>query len=98
MIMHTLNTILILTLQQLDGIGNKTILKIAEQIESPIATLSELCDFWASLKGKKFESITSDDLEDAYRAANRIIGRAAKEDVGVISFSMLNILKYYGLV
>lgn len=84
--MKFLTTNLILTLQQLDGIGNKTIFKIAEQVKSPITTLSELCDFWTSLKGKKFESITPDDLEDAYRAANRIIERAAKEDVGVISF------------
>lgn len=36
-----LNKEQILTLQQLDGIGNKTIFKIAEQVKSPITSLSE---------------------------------------------------------
>lgn len=84
--MKPLTTELILTLQQLEGIGNKTIFKIAEQVKAPIVSLSELCDFWTSLKGKKFESITSYDLEEANRAAKRIINRAVKEDVGVISY------------
>lgn len=77
---------IILTLQQLDGIGNKTIFKIAELVKSPITSLSELCDFWSSLKGKKFESIASEDLEDAYQTANRIIKQAETEGVGIISF------------
>lgn len=81
-----LNTELVLTLQQLPGIGNKTIFKIAEQVKSPLTSLSELCEFWASLKGKKFESITSEDLEDAYRSANRIIKRAEIEGVGIMSY------------
>lgn len=81
-----LTTELVLTLQQLPGIGNKTIFKIAEQVKSPITSLFDLCEFWASLKGKKFESITSEDLEDAYTAANRIIKRAETEGVGIISF------------
>lgn len=81
-----LSTKQVLTLQQLPGIGNKTILKIAEQVKSPITSLSELCEFWASLKGKIFESTTTEDLEDAYKAANWIIKRSETEGVGVISF------------
>lgn len=33
----------ILTLQQLSGIGTKTIFKIAEQVIKPIHTIEELC-------------------------------------------------------
>lgn len=84
--MIPLSTELILTIQQLPGIGNKTIFKIADQVKSPISTLEGLCDFWASLKGKKIESISSDDLEDAHRVAKRIITRAEEECVGVISY------------
>ena len=35
----------ILTLQQLSGIGTKTIFKIAEQVIKPIHTIEELCTF-----------------------------------------------------
>lgn len=77
---------IILTLQQLDGIGNKTIFKIAKQVMSPITSFSELCEFWPSLKGKKFESIIRMDLEDAYKAAIRIINRTVSEGVGIITF------------
>ena len=45
----------ILTLQQLSGIGTKTIFKIAEQVTKPIHTIEELCTFWKTLKGKKME-------------------------------------------
>lgn len=43
---------MILTLQQLDGVGNKTIFKIADQASTPITTMESLCKFWKSLKGK----------------------------------------------
>ena len=62
----TLSTEMILTLQQLDGIGNKTILKIANQAPTSIGDFGQLCDFWKSLKGKKFESFSKRDFEYAY--------------------------------
>lgn len=64
--MAPITTELILTIQQLQGIGNKTIFKIVEQAKTPITSLPELCDFWKTLKGKKLEAITNYDLEEAY--------------------------------
>ncbi len=84
--MPPLTTELIITIQQLSGIGNKTIFKIVEQVKTPITSLPELCDFWSSLKGKKLEAITSNDLEEANGLARRIIDIADKEGVGAISF------------
>ena len=84
--MIPLTTRIILTLQQLDGIGNKTIFKLSEQVKSPITSLEELYIFWTSLKGKKFTSITSEDLKEAYLSANRIIEQAINHNVGVISY------------
>ena len=49
-----LNTELILTLKNLKGIGNKTILGIAEKAPSFIRTIEDLNLFWKKLKGKKF--------------------------------------------
>lgn len=76
----------ILTLQQLDGIGNKIIFKIADQISAPIETLQDLCKFWATLKGKKFQNISDEDIIDANCVAHRIISTAKLHNVGIISF------------
>lgn len=84
--MAPMTTDLILTLQQLPGIGAKTIFKIVEQVKKPISTLSELETFWNTLKGKKLESITQYDLKEANDKANHIIRRAASGEVGIISF------------
>lgn len=81
-----LSTEYIITLQQLDGIGNKTILKIANQAIGDITSLIQLCEFWKTLKGKKIESISDDDLEQANRVAHRIMERAEQEGVGIISY------------
>lgn len=78
---------IVLTLQQLEGIGNKTILsKIGSNVTTPISTLDELFTLWTSLKGKKFESITEDEICDANIIAKRIISRAEKEEVGIITY------------
>ena len=82
----TLSTEMILTLQQLDGIGNKTILKIANQAPTSIGDFGQLCDFWKSLKGKKIESFSKSDLEYAYQTALRIKARCEQEGVGIISY------------
>ena len=50
-----LNTELILTLKNLKGCGNKTVLSIAEVAPSQVQNIKDLCDFWTTLKGKKFE-------------------------------------------
>ena len=83
----TLSTEIVLTLQQLEGIGNKTILsKIGSNATTPISSVTELLSLWSSLKGKKFESISVDHIEEANRIAKRIIQQAENENVGVISY------------
>lgn len=78
---------LVITLQQLEGIGNKTILsKIGVKITSPIQTLSELYSFWKTFKGKKFESKKNFEFIEANRIAKRIIGKAGEEGVGIITY------------
>lgn len=82
----SLSTEIILTLQQLDGIGNKTIFKIADTLKTPIQRIEQLCQFWKSLKGKKLESIDTEDLENAYKNALSILAKCKKEEVGIISY------------
>lgn len=81
-----LSTELILTLQQLDGIGNKTIFKIADTVNKTVLGIEELCQFWKTLKGKKLESIDTEKLEKAYEKALHILSECKKEDVGIISY------------
>lgn len=81
-----LATEFILTLQQLEGIGNKTIFKIADQISAHIESIQALCKFWTTLKGKKFQNISCEDIMDANRVAHRIISTAKLHNVGIISY------------
>lgn len=76
----------ILTLQLLKGIGNKTIFKIVDKISSSIDSLDELCSFWETLKGKKFQNISREDIEDANTEARRIIFNSEHNDIGLISY------------
>lgn len=77
---------MILTLQQLEGIGNKTIFKIANQITEPIYTNEELFDFLKTQSGKKFDAITKDDLVDANNTVKRIIDTSINNNIGIISY------------
>lgn len=81
-----LSTEIILTLQQLDGVGHKTILKVAEAVKAPILGVEQLCQFWKTLKGKKLESIDTEELENAYKKALSILSRCKQENVGIISY------------
>lgn len=81
-----LSTEILLALQQLNGIGNKTILKIANQVKKPICDLWQLWELWESLKGKKIEAISKDDLKEAYQTAQNIISQCEQEEVGIISY------------
>ena len=81
-----LNSEYILTLQLLDGIGNKSIFKIIEQIYCPITSLNELLSFLRTLKSKKFQNISDDDIFEANVAARRIIKRSELNDIGLLSF------------
>lgn len=80
MIKRLLTPELVITLQQLEGIGNKTILsKIGENTSAPISTLDELSSLLTTIKGKKFESISNYDLIEANKCAKRIIAHAEEE-------------------
>ena len=81
-----LNTELILTLKNLKGCGNKTVLSIAEVAPSQVQTIEDLCHFWPTLKGKKFEKYSATDLQEANRKALTIINDAEREGVGIISY------------
>ena len=76
----------ILTLQQLSGIGTKTIFKVAELVTKPINTIEELCTFWKTLKGKKLEAIGVDDIIEANNSAKRIIEASARESIGLVGY------------
>ena len=87
MIKRLLTPELAITLQQLEGIGNKTILsKIGGNISAPISTLDELSSLLTTIKGKKFKSISNDDLIEANKCAKRIIAHATEEGIGIITY------------
>lgn len=77
---------IILTLKQLQGVGNKTIFKIVQQAKQPLTSIEELCDFWKSLKGKKLESISKNDIIEAYDNAKKLIEHSEKNSIGFISY------------
>lgn len=81
-----LNTELILTLKNLKGYGNKTVLSIAEVAPSQVQTIEDLCGFWTTLKGNKFEKYSATDLQEANRKALATINDAEQEGVGIISY------------
>lgn len=81
-----LNTELILTLKNLKGIGNKTILGIAEKAPSFIRTIEDLNLFWEKLKGKKFEKYSQEELMEAHQKALTILKEAEDNGVEVISY------------
>ena len=76
----------ILTLQQLKGVGTKTIFKVAEQVINPISTIEELCAFWKTLKGKKLETIGANDIIEANNSAKRIIAASANASIGLVGY------------
>lgn len=77
---------LIITIQQLAGIGNKTIMKLVDSMENSLYTLEDLINYWPLIKGKKFEAINSDDIKEAYRKAEHLMDKAEKNDVGIFSY------------
>ena len=78
------NTELLITLQQLKGFGNKTILNLATSLD--FNSVEELYQYWGNLKGKKYSKVTKEDLASANRAANRIIEACDMEGIGIISY------------
>lgn len=83
--MSAFSSEIIITLQQLKGVGKKTILALAEMASYDISDVETLCKFWSSLKGKKFECFDADDIRVAHSAARRILRMCADHGVGVLS-------------
>lgn len=81
-----LNSKIIITLKQLKGVGNKTILKIANTVNQKIETYEDLRDFWLKQSGKLYEKHNAEDLSDAYKKAERLIEASKKEGIGVLSY------------
>ena len=79
-----LNTELLITLQQLKGFGNKTILELSKILTA--RTINDLCEEWYSLEGKKYTKITEDDLYNANQYAYRIIEASESQGIGIISY------------
>lgn len=79
-----LNTELLITLQQLKGIGSKAVFDIANSAN--LQDIEELCSYWHTLKGKKYEKISKEDLIFANRTALRIIENCELEGIGIISY------------
>lgn len=79
-----LNTELLITLQQVKGIGNKTILKLAKQVSAK--DMQELCDLWPTLKDRRLQMVAVEDLYVANRNACRIIEASEAEGIGIISY------------
>lgn len=81
-----LNKELIITLQQLKGIGTKTILNIADDTTDEVKSIQDLCAYWKTLSGKKYEKISLDDLYSAHRLAKDIINRSIDNNIGIITY------------
>lgn len=79
---------IIIAMQQLEGIGNKTIMKIIDLLPSgtELHTLDDLQNFWVRLKGKKISAITPDQLRYAYNKAYRIIAESDKQVIHAITY------------
>lgn len=81
-----LNTELLLTLKNLNGCGNKTTLAIAESMPPGIENIEDLCNKWKTLKGKKFEKHSTEDLIRANRLALQIIQNSEEEGIGILGY------------
>jgi DNA processing protein len=79
-----LNSELLITLQQLKGFGNKTILELSKALTAK--TIDDLCEEWQSLRGKKYAKVTELDLRGANQIACRIIEASEFEGIGIISY------------
>lgn len=77
---------LVITLQQLKGIGDKSVLQIGNNIRTPIAELREIHQRLLSMKGKKFAAISAEDLRVANERARQILEQSQNEGIGVITF------------
>lgn len=78
------NTEILITLQQIKGLGNKSILEFAKSVD-----IDDMGCLWKSIQkiGKgRFSKITEPDLLMANRSAQRIIEASKTEGIGILSY------------
>ena len=82
-----LSTLNILTLKNLSGIGDKTVLKIGNHILTKSDPSVSASDLLAALKEVKSKcAVTLDDIFDAESNANRVLDKCYKDSIGVIGY------------
>lgn len=79
-----LNTELLITLQMLPNIGNKTILKFAQSVNSN--SIKELSECISGIKKGRMSGIDKEKLFQANIAAHRIMERCDREKIGILSY------------
>lgn len=79
-----LNTELLITLQMLPNIGNKTILKFAQSVNTN--SIEDLSEYIRAIKKGRFAGIDNETLSQANRAAHRIMEACERENIGIISY------------
>lgn len=80
----SLNTELLITLQQIKGLGNKTILQYAQSAN--VHSLDEMMAHLKTIKKGRLSGITDQNLTEANRIAQRIIERSQEEGIGILSY------------
>ena len=84
------NTEYLITLQQLKGVGNKTIFKVLGNKLAEIKSLQELFYMCKTNKGKSFVKLTYTDFEVANQKAKSIIAENNANGIGIITFYDIN--------
>lgn len=82
-----LSALNILTLKNLSGIGDKTVLKIGNYVDSNKVSIASPSDLLAVLKVvKKKCDITRNDIMDAECVAQTILDRSSENGIGVLGY------------
>lgn len=79
-----LNTELLITLQMLPNIGNKTILKFAQSVNTN--SIEDLSECIRAIKKGRFADIDNETLSQANRTAHKIMETCERENIGIISY------------
>lgn len=79
-----LNTELLITLQMLPNIGNKTILKFAQSVN--INSVEDLSEYICAMKKGRFANIDNKTFSQANQTAHRIMETCDRENIGIISY------------
>lgn len=79
-----LRTEILMTLQQIKGLGNKSILEFAKSVD--IDTPEDLVERLQHIKNGRFAKLTAAELQSANRTALKIIEACENNDIGILSY------------